>query len=352
MTDLSRPERRDANRPGLPLVSVIIPTLNAARTLDRCLAAIRAQDYPRDRVEIVMADAGSIDGTLEIAARHGVEKIVPNPLTTGEAGKTAAIEASTGEILALVDSDNILDDTAFLSRAAALFRDGAVDAVEPLFWTLDPADSTVNRYCALLGMNDPIAYFLGTYNRFSHLSGRFSGMRLRSMTETPDAWLVEVDPARVPSFGANGFLVRRSAIEGLAWKPYYFDIDVFQQMAAAGRGRIAVMKTGIRHLFCETVSDFRRKQARRIRDYLHHARGSRRTYSYSAIPRRRYGWFVLATVTVLPLVWQALRGYLRTPDTAWWFHPAACWITLWEYSWGTVRSLAGTAEYDRKEWKQ
>jgi glycosyltransferase involved in cell wall biosynthesis len=333
-------------------ISIILPTLNAARTLERCLAAIRAQDYPQERVEIVMADAGSTDNTLAIAERYGVERIVPNPLRTGEAGKSAAIEASSGDILALVDSDNILDNPSYLSRAAALFHDDSIDAVEPLLWTLDPADSLVNRYCALLGMNDPVSWFLGNYNRYSHLSGRFTGMPLRSATETPEAFIVEVDPAHVPSFGANGFLVRRSVIEGLVWKPYYFDIDVFQQMAAAGRGRVAVMKTGIHHLYCDTVAAFRRKQARRIRDYFHHARGKRRTYGYAAIPKRRYALFALATVTVIPLLWQSLRGYLRKPDAAWWFHPAACWITLWEYGWGTIRSLWGPAEYDRKEWKQ
>lgn len=335
-----------------PLISIILPTLNAARTLDRCLASIRSQDYPSERVEIVMADAGSSDGTLAAAERHGVDRIVPNPLRTGEAGKAAAIEASSGDILALVDSDNILDDRSYLSKAAALFRDDSIDAVEPLYWTLDPADSLVNRYCALLGMNDPASWFLGNYNRYSHLSGTFTGMPLRSVTETPEALIVEVDPAHVPSFGANGFLVRRRALDGLVWSPYYFDIDVFQQMAAAGRNRIAVMKTGIHHLYCESVAGFRRKQARRISDYFHHSRGKRRTYGYAAIPKWRYALFALSTVTIIPLLWQSLRGYLHKPDSAWWFHPAACWITLWEYGWGTVRSLGGTAEYDRREWKQ
>jgi glycosyltransferase involved in cell wall biosynthesis len=335
-----------------PLISIILPTLNAERTLDRCLSSLASQDYPRDRIEIVMADAGSTDGTLAIARSHGVDRIVPNPLRTGEAGKAAAIGASTGEILALVDSDNILDDPAFLSKAAALFRDPSIDSVEPLFWNFDPSDSIVNRYCALIGMNDPLSLFLGNYNRYSHLTGTFSGMSFLSKTETPEAFIVEVDPAHVPSFGANGFLVRRSAIEGLDWSPYYFDIDVFQQMTAAGRNRVAVMKTGIHHLYCDSIPTFRRKQARRIRDYFHHARGNRRTYAYSAIPKSRYALFAAATVTVIPLLVQSLRGYLKKPDSAWWFHPLACWITLWEYGWGTIRSLGSTGEYDRTEWKQ
>jgi len=336
----------------LPMISVILPTLNAARTLDLCLASIRCQNYPREKVEIVMADAGSTDATLGLAEKHGVDRIVPNPLKTGEAGKAAAITVSTGDILALVDSDNILDDPEYFRRAACLFSDPSINAVEPLSWTLDPRDSLVNRYCALLGMNDPLSYFLGNYNRYSWLSGKFTGMPLLSVVETPDAFIVEADPRRTPTFGANGFLVRRGALEGLSWEPYYFDIDVFQQMAEAGRNRIGIMKTGIRHLYCDSIAAFRRKQARRIRDYHFHSRGRRRTYAYQAISKRRYILFTLASASVLPLLCQSLRGYLRKPDSAWWFHPVACWITLWEYGWGTLRSLAGTAEYDREGWRQ
>lgn len=344
--------QNDSTSHAPPRISVILPTLNAARTLARCLTSIRRQDYPSEQVEIVMADAGSTDGTMEIAEKYGVNRIVPNPLRTGEAGKAAAIEASSGEILALIDSDNILEDTGYFSKAAEIFRDLSIDSAEPLGWTIDPADSLVNRYCALLGMNDPLSYFLGNYNRFSYLSGRFTGMNLLSVTDTPQAIIAEVDSRAVPSFGANGFMVRRQAIEGLSWKPYYFDIDVFHEMVSAGHNRIAVMKTDIHHLYCDSISTFRRKQARRIRDFFHHSKGRRRTYDYGKIPAWRYGWFVLAALTVLPLFWQSLRGYLKKPDSAWWFHPLACWITLWEYGRGTLASLAGTAEYDRGKWKQ
>ncbi|MCE5249560.1 glycosyltransferase [bacterium] len=336
----------------LPKISVIIPTLNAERTLDRCLEALRAQDYPRELVEIVIADGGSTDRTLDIAGQYGVDRIVPNPLKTGEAGKAAAIEASTGDLLALVDSDNTLDDTGYFSRAARVLENPSVAAAEPIEWTFDSGDTLVNRYCALIGVNDPICYFLGNYNRYSHLSRKFTGMRLETTTDTPDAIIADISPDAVPTFGANGFIVRRTALDGLDWKPYYFDIDVFQQMVRSGHNRIGVMKTGIRHLYCDRVATFGRKQARRIGDYLHHKKRKSRTYDYRAVPARRYIIFVLYTITVLPLMVQSVRGYLHKPDSAWWFHPIACWITLWEYGWGTVRSFLGVGEYDRTTWKQ
>lgn len=333
-------------------ISIILPTLNAGRTLEQCLASIRAQEYPRELVEIVIADAGSTDDTLNIAERYGVGRIVPNPLRTGEAGKAAAIAASSGELLALVDSDNIFDDVHYFAKADEMFDDEIVQSAEPMAWTYDPSDTLVNRYCALLGMNDPVSLFLGNFNRYSHLTRTFTGMPVKIVRVTADAVVADFGPEQAPTFGANGFIIRRSALEGIDWEPYYFDIDVFQQAARAGRGRIAIIKTETRHLFCDSVKQFRRKQARRIRDYFHHAKGQRRSYDYTGVPRWRYAWFVLATVTVIPLLVQAARGNRNKPDSAWWFHPAACWITLWEYGLGTVRSLFGTAEYDRSEWKQ
>ncbi len=67
-------------------VSILIPTLNCARTLQACLASIAAQNYPPELVEIIVADGGSTDGTLDVA-RGYTDRIVPNPLKTGEAGK-------------------------------------------------------------------------------------------------------------------------------------------------------------------------------------------------------------------------------------------------------------------------
>lgn len=68
----------------LPSISVVIPTYNSERTLTECLENILQQDYPRAKIEIIIADGGSRDRTLEIARKYKVDKIVRNPLRTGE----------------------------------------------------------------------------------------------------------------------------------------------------------------------------------------------------------------------------------------------------------------------------
>jgi glycosyltransferase involved in cell wall biosynthesis len=73
----------------LPSISVVIPTFNSENTLGMCLESIVSQDYPKDKIKIIIADGGSVDKTLEIAKRY-TDKIFNNQLKTGEAGRIYA----------------------------------------------------------------------------------------------------------------------------------------------------------------------------------------------------------------------------------------------------------------------
>jgi glycosyltransferase involved in cell wall biosynthesis len=61
-------KRRDAGRSSPPLVSIVTITMNAAATLERTIASVRAQTYPA--IEQIFVDGGSTDGTVEIIRRH------------------------------------------------------------------------------------------------------------------------------------------------------------------------------------------------------------------------------------------------------------------------------------------
>ena len=53
-----------------PKISVIIPTFNSFNVIGLCLESIAAQDYPGEQIEIIVADAGSNDGTKEIVEEY------------------------------------------------------------------------------------------------------------------------------------------------------------------------------------------------------------------------------------------------------------------------------------------
>ncbi|MBM4162909.1 MAG: glycosyltransferase family 2 protein [Lentisphaerae bacterium] len=321
-------------------ISFVIPTLNSAQTLEACLASILAQRAPRETYEIVIADAGSSDDTRVIARRLGVDTIVENLLKTGEAGKAAGIKASSGELIALVDSDNILPDAAWLERMTAPFRDRDIVACEPLEYTARRGDPALTRYFALLGMNDPLCLFVGNYDRRCAVTGRWTGLAVHQQ-DLGGYLKLTLTEETLPTIGANGFVFRRSLLSHVAWDPYFFDIDVMHQAVRAGFRHVAKVKTGIVHLYCASLSAFARKQRRRIRDFLFFAQEKQRTYPWNRQKKAGIVRFVLATALILPLVWQALAGCRRRPDRAWLYHLPVCWITLWIYGIGALRKTLG-----------
>lgn len=331
-------------------VSIIIPTLNSAATLTDCLSSIFSQDYPRDRFEVIIADGGSSDETLGIAGEKGC-LVVDNPLMTGEAGKARGLKEASGEIVALIDSDNILDRRDWLKVMTAPFADPAVAGSEPIEFTYRRQDPPLTRYCALTGMNDPLCYFLGNYDRMSYLSGTWTGLPVEARDR--EGYLeVELDPRSVPTFGANGFMVRRRLLEEIGIGDYLFDVDVVPALVECGHRRYAKVKVGIVHIYGRGLGTFARKQMRRIRDWSYFRSKGDRAYRWNRQSKAGALKFAVYCILVLPLVGQALKGWARKPDWAWALHPPACMMTLGIYAFGFLEGLVRPRQQERSSWKQ
>ena len=100
----------------LPKISVIIPSLNQGKFIGQTLESIFAQDYPN--IEIFISDGGSEDQTEEVVksfqARHeGI--ITYSSLKDGShsAGVRRGIEATSGDIIAWINSDDLYTPEAF-----------------------------------------------------------------------------------------------------------------------------------------------------------------------------------------------------------------------------------------------
>ena len=89
----------------MPRVSVIIPVYNGAATIDRALESVFAQTFTD--YEIVICDDGSTDDTPSALAKHGDKlRVVRQPNRGLPAARNAAVAASRGELLALIDHDD------------------------------------------------------------------------------------------------------------------------------------------------------------------------------------------------------------------------------------------------------
>lgn len=342
----------------IPTISIIIPTYNSARTLGLCLDSISMQNYPQGLLEIIISDAGSIDGTLEIVESFqrisGLLncRLVHNPLKTGEAGKAAGLKHATKEIVALVDSDNILPEKDWLLRMVEPFHDPEIVATEPIEYTYRETDGFITRYCALIGMNDPLCMYLGNYDRYNVITGKWTEMPV--IVKDEGSFLkVQLDPQKLPTIGANGFCIRRTALTQCEIKDYLFDIDVLYELLDKNPNlKVAKVKIGIIHLFSGNVSTFIRKQKRRIQDFLYFSKTNLRKYPWNRTSKAKLLKFIIYCITGIPLLVQSLIGYKRRPDTAWFFHAPACWITLFVYGWGMILGKFRSEMNSRVRWSQ
>lgn len=334
----------------LPSISVIIPTLNAARVLEESLLSIASQNYPKDLVEIIIADGGSTDGTVGIAKKFGAH-VVPNPRKTGEAGKAEALKVARNEIIASIDSDNILPTKDWFRRMVEPFTDPSIVASEPIKYTWRKKDAYITRYSALMGMNDPLCMFLGNYDRFNFLTRKWTGLPVET-EDKGNYFKLKLSQSVLPTMGANGFLVRRDVLLRHFVGRYLFDIDVIYDLVEDPAVRFAKVKVGIIHLYCRDAATFLRKQLRRIRDYQHFSKEGLRKYPWQAVSKVGLLKFIVYCLLIFPLCGQALIGYLRFPDPAWAFHPLACEITFLTYAFGKIEGMIRPREQDREGWSQ
>ena len=89
-------------------VSVVVVARNEAKNIEKCLASIAAQNYPKHLFEIILADDQSNDNTVDLAKNLGIEQltIVQNPTLIGKKQLLAfAISAAKGELIVCTDAD-------------------------------------------------------------------------------------------------------------------------------------------------------------------------------------------------------------------------------------------------------
>ncbi len=337
----------------LPKITIVTPTLNAALVLTHCLESIRQQNYDQDSIEIIIADGGSTDSTIQIAQDYNA-RVIPNRLKTAEAGKLAAVRVSSGDYIALIDSDNILPTKNWIREMVGpLIAHPKAVGSEPLHYTYRASDGFITRYCALLGMNDPLVHFLGNYDRFNLLTNTWTEVS-HDEEEFADYLIAKFDSRGVPTIGANGTVLRANFLKNAIKGDYLFDIDILaDHISTNGSVTFIKVKNGIIHTYCEkSVKKFMLKQRRRVKDFLYHKSLANRDYSWDSQSKLRLLKFIVYCILFVPLLGQALIGYSRKKDYAWFFHPIACLITLWEYGFGVLSSIFGKSEVDRSRWKQ
>jgi len=190
-------------------ISAIIPTLNEARSVGGCLAAL--QGHPRI-IEVIVADGGSTDGTPDAARAQGARVIRAEP---GRGVQVrAAAETTRGDVLLILHADAVLDREA----PERLIRALAADQSAPGgCFGMRFADASLKRRL-IAGLNNLKAFSTGI--AFGDQAQFVRAAALREMEGFPGLMLMEdVELSlRLKRMGRPVYLRRGVTVSSRRWQ--------------------------------------------------------------------------------------------------------------------------------------
>jgi glycosyltransferase involved in cell wall biosynthesis len=140
------PVGRPADGGDLPVISVVVPSFQQGRFLERTLLSILRQGYPK--TEIIVIDGGSTDGTVGILERY--RDRIAFWCSERDAGQADALnkglERATGDIVGWQNSDDLYLPGAFSAAAAAFREDPALDLLHGNILVIDAEDRPLEEW--------------------------------------------------------------------------------------------------------------------------------------------------------------------------------------------------------------
>ncbi len=307
----------------LPFVSICIPTYNNESTIDKCLFNIFQLDYPSDKFEVIIVDGGSTDKTLEICKKYNVN-LQNNPYKVEEFGRVIGIEISKGEIISFIDADNYIFDNQFLKKMVTPFMENEnIGMVQPKYYTYEKNDDIITKYIGLTSGDDPVAIYLGMYERFCYFKNKWTDSDVEIIKKNDLYEIVKfLDINDIPAIGSNGCFIKKDVLISIDYKPF-IHTDIGYRILKKGY-YFCVVDTGLVHKQNGSFITFMKKKNRRLqRNYDE----LKREY-FQKINMRRATILVLKCLFFIPLLFDSIKGFIRKPSLVWLLHPFFVEITF------------------------
>lgn len=322
-----------------PTISFITCTFNSEGTLRECLESVKMQDYPQEKIEVIVIDGGSKDRTIEIAKSFSFCKVHVVKTDGPEEATAVGYNLSTSDLLVNYPSDNVIPDKNWIKRMIQPFADNKhIFAVETLRYHYNKDDKPLNKYFALFGMNDPVAFYLHKRDRAAYFEDTW---HLDAKADDKgDYYEVKFNELNLPTVGANGFIVKREIMQKATQDPKQFShIDTCVDLLRMGYDTYAFVKNDIWHKTGEQFGNFIKKRNKYAKTLYFHKKAIRRYHLYN--PRTdkvRLVLYIFFSLTLIEPLIQSLKGYVRIKDNAWFLHPVVCFTLTLVYIYTTISS--------------
>ena len=306
-----------------PKVSFIMPTLNAGALLDNVLSSITRQTYPRDRYEIILADAHSTDQTRAIGKKFGALILDDNGKNMEE-GKRLALQHATGDYIVFVDADNEITHPDYIELAVkALIAQPQALGVEGYYLPSPKMSSFCAYITALLHISDPTCWIMSVNPRLVARDG-----------ET-ERWVLPEETYAYP-LGANGFVYRRADLQSAQANEKFQDTHVAMFLMKNGKREwLRIRGRGVHHYYVQTLWGFVKKRRRATVHFLRVQEEMPVNWMKEKPPVPL--WLAgIYCVTFVGPIYHTLRGLIRDGDPRWLWHLPTSLGSVLGNAWGVL----------------
>lgn len=158
----------------LPFVSIVIPCRNEEKFITQCLESIIANDYSKNRLEVLVVHGMSEDGTRviveEYAQRYPFIRLFDNPKKITPCALNIGIRYAKGEIIMRVDAHAKLEKD-YISKCIKNMKEYKADNVGGI-WKIVPRDNTNVGKAIALSLSHPFGIG-NAYYRFASNEARW-----------------------------------------------------------------------------------------------------------------------------------------------------------------------------------
>lgn len=313
-----------------PKISVIIGShTKTLDNLEKCIRNIRKQKYLQRNLEIVIGFGGKLGDIKSLVNKYNLVVIViPEDKQNAEYNRGIAFIKAKHDLTLIFDDDNFFPNKNTLKELADAFqRHPEILAVESCYYFYSPRMNMLDRYFALFGVLDPLAYYLGKADRMRQDSKQWNQMG--TATDMGSYFLVDFpkDPSRVSTIGANGCIVNKKfLLESSDTRPeYFYHTDILIDAIFKGHNKMAFTKNSIAHYTGNHgLFHFLRKRFEYMLRFSLEENYKRRFRVFMRGDELKLIKSILICITIVIPVWDSLRGYVKIKDPAWFIHPFMC----------------------------
>lgn len=302
----------------------------------KTLEGIKKQQYPKKFIEHIVMDGGSKNQFIQLARSYGSKVIVRKDLCDKVLVRMKlGILKAKGDLILFLEPDNIIPDSGWLRKMVRPFTENKnIVGTFSMYNTYEENMPMLTKYSALIGVNDPLVYYLGKSEKMPRFETKYKIGEI--IDEKEDYYIVRFKAANLPVLGDNGHMVKRKLIipEAKKMKQFYHT-DVFLNLLTRGHDTYGVVKNTIIHFTgSDWLTFFKKRTLYKSQFYDNNA--SVRTYFVLDKRSRKDLWntakFIFFSLTFFQTIYFSIKGFLKIKEPAWFLHPIACFLAVLFYT--------------------